>query len=117
MSSTRASATRNIAPARCSKNTSPPAGSAANPDAASTPIHENDASPSPLFVDTIFCMRRTKKSDPRKRAPMADEEDDKTLAAIDEGIRDAKAGRTAPIEEVRKRLTQWTTASSSRKER
>ena len=48
---------------------------------------------------------------------MADEEDDKTLAAIDEGIRDAKAGRTAPIEEVRKRLTQWTTASSSRKER
>jgi len=30
-----------------------------------------------------------------------------TLAAIDEGIRDAKAGRTVPAEEVRRRLPTW----------
>jgi predicted transcriptional regulator len=51
-------------------------------------------------------------------APILDDEDDETLAAIDEGILDAAAGRTVPIEEVRKLLPQWiTTASSSRKER
>jgi predicted transcriptional regulator len=46
-----------------------------------------------------------------------DEEDEETLAAVDEGIRDAQAGRTAPIEEVRKLLPKWIIASSSRKER
>ena len=46
-----------------------------------------------------------------------EQEDEEALAAIDEGIRDAEAGRTAPIEEVRKLLPQWITASSSRKER
>ena len=50
-------------------------------------------------------------------SPIVDEEDDETLAAIDEGIRDAEAGRSVPIEEVRKLLPQWITASSSRKER
>jgi predicted transcriptional regulator len=50
-------------------------------------------------------------------APILDEEDQETLAAIDEGIRDAEAGRTVPIEEVRKLSPQWITASSSRKER
>ena len=52
-------------------------------------------------------------------APILDnDEDDETLSAIDEGIRDAEAGRTLPIEEVRKLLPQWvTTASSSRKGR
>jgi len=50
-------------------------------------------------------------------APIAEEEDEETLAAIDEGIRDAEAGRAVPIEEVRKLLPQWITASSSRKER
>jgi predicted transcriptional regulator len=44
-------------------------------------------------------------------------EDEETLAAIDEGIRDAKAGRTVPIEDVRKLLPRWITASSSPKER
>jgi predicted transcriptional regulator len=44
-----------------------------------------------------------------------DQEDEETLAAIDAGIRDAEAGRTVPIEEVRKLLPQWITASSSRK--
>jgi predicted transcriptional regulator len=50
-------------------------------------------------------------------ASILDEEDEETLAAIDEGIRDAEAGRTVPIEEVRKLLPKWITASSSRKER
>jgi hypothetical protein len=30
-------------------------------------------------------------------APVVDEEDEETLAAIDEGIRCAKAGRTVPV--------------------
>ena len=46
-----------------------------------------------------------------------DDEDEATLAAIDEGIRDVKSGQTVPIEKVRNLLTQWITASSSRKER
>jgi predicted transcriptional regulator len=48
---------------------------------------------------------------------VADDEDEATLAAIDEGIRDAKAGRSVPAEEVRKLLPKWITASSTRKER
>jgi predicted transcriptional regulator len=50
-------------------------------------------------------------------APIAEEEDEETLAAIDEGVRDAEAGRAVPVEEVRKLLPQWITASSSPKER
>lgn len=44
-------------------------------------------------------------------------ESEETLSAIDEGVRDAKAGRTVPAEEVRKHLTKWITASSTRKGR
>ncbi len=44
---------------------------------------------------------------------MLDEEDEETVAAIDEGTRDAKAGRTVPAEEVRKRLPKWISASST----
>ena len=50
-------------------------------------------------------------------SPLSDEEDDETLAATDEGIRDAGAGRVVPAEEVRKLMHQWITGSSSRKER
>jgi predicted transcriptional regulator len=50
-------------------------------------------------------------------APLMDKEDEQTLAAIDEAVRDAKAGRTVPAEEVRKRLPKWITASSTRKGR
>ena len=50
-------------------------------------------------------------------APVADDEDEETLAAIDEGMRDAEAGRTVPAEEVRRLLPKWTTASSTRKRR
>jgi predicted transcriptional regulator len=49
--------------------------------------------------------------------PIDEEEDERTLAAIDEGIRDAEAGRTVPIDEVRRLLPKWITASPSRKKR
>jgi predicted transcriptional regulator len=62
-------------------------------------------------------MAKAKEFDLDKPAPVAEDEDEKTLMAIDEGIRDAKAGRTLPIEKVRKRMHKWITASSSRKER
>jgi predicted transcriptional regulator len=45
------------------------------------------------------------------------DEDTETLAAIDEGVRDAEAGRTVPAEEVRTRLTKWITSSFTRKGR
>ncbi len=49
--------------------------------------------------------------------PVIEDEDEATLAAIDAGIRDADAGRTTPIEDVRKLMETWITASSSRKRR
>ena len=62
-------------------------------------------------------MAGVNKLDLDNPAPiLEDDEDEETLAAIDEGIRDAEAGRTVPIEDIRKLLPQWiTTASSSRK--
>jgi len=62
-------------------------------------------------------MPRTKKVELEKPAPGIAEEDEETLAAIDEGIRDAKAGRTVPAEKARQLLPKWTTASSTRKGR
>ena len=40
---------------------------------------------------------------------LLDQEDHETLAAIDEGIRDAEAGRVMPSEAVRKLLPLWIT--------
>jgi len=40
------------------------------------------------------------------------EEDEKTVAAIDRGIRDADGGRVTPIEEVEKKISQWISKSS-----
>ncbi len=62
-------------------------------------------------------MAKAKKFELQSPAPMIDEEDQQTLAAIDAGIQDAKAGRTVTAEEVRKRLPKWITASSTRKGR
>ena len=62
-------------------------------------------------------MGKAKEFDFEKPAPVIDDEDEATLAAIDEGIRDAKAGRTVPMAKVRKLLPRWITASSSPKER
>lgn len=62
-------------------------------------------------------MAEAKRFDLNDPAPIVDDDEDAaTLAAIDEGIRDAEAGRTVPIDKVRRLLPQWiTTASSSRK--
>ena len=62
-------------------------------------------------------MAKVKKFDLESPAPILDEEDEETLAAIDEGIRDAEAGRTVASQDVRKLLPQWITASSTRKGR
>jgi predicted transcriptional regulator len=62
-------------------------------------------------------MAKAKKFEFEDPAPIVDDEDEQTLAAIDEGIRDAEAGRTVSGEEARKLLPQWITASSTRKER
>lgn len=60
-------------------------------------------------------MGKVKEFEFEKSLPVLDEEDEETLAAIDEGTRDADAGRTVPADEVRKLLPQWITASSTRK--
>jgi predicted transcriptional regulator len=62
-------------------------------------------------------MAKTKELELEKQPPVVDDEDEETLAAIDEGIRDVKAGRTFTPEEVRKLLPKWITASSTRKGR
>ena len=43
------------------------------------------------------------------------DEDTETLAAIDEGTKDAEAGRSVPAEDVRKHLPKWITTSFTRK--
>jgi predicted transcriptional regulator len=60
-------------------------------------------------------MATVKESDIEKPVPVTDGEDEATLAAIAEGIRDSKAGRSVPAEEVRKLLPKWITGSSTRK--
>ena len=62
-------------------------------------------------------MAKARQFDLESPAPVIEDEDEETLAAIDEGIRDADAGRTVPAEEVRKQLHTWITPSSTRKER
>lgn len=49
--------------------------------------------------------------------PMADEENEETLAAIDEGIKDAEGGRLYTVEEVRARLSRWNIKSCTPKPR
>jgi predicted transcriptional regulator len=58
-------------------------------------------------------MAKAKKFDLEDPAPILDE-DEETLAAIDEGIRDAEAGRVAPSGKAREFLPKWTTVSSTR---
>jgi predicted transcriptional regulator len=62
-------------------------------------------------------MAKANRIDFDDPAPIDEDEDEETLAAIDQGIRDAEAGRTVPIKEIRAVLRQWITASSSRKKR
>ncbi|MGD0793176.1 MAG: hypothetical protein ABR920_15525 [Terriglobales bacterium] len=51
-------------------------------------------------------MAKSKKFDLENPTPVVDDEDEETLAAIDEGMRDAEAGRTVPAEEVRRLLPE-----------
>jgi len=55
-------------------------------------------------------MAKARQFEPENAASVADEEDEKTLAAIDEGIEDAKLGRALAADEVRKLGPKWTTA-------
>jgi predicted transcriptional regulator len=55
---------------------------------------------------------------PADRFTSTDEEvevDEETLAAIDRGIKAADEGKVVPLEEVRRRMQEWYTKSSSRK--
>ena len=58
-------------------------------------------------------MANGKQFDFEKQAPLKEDKDPAALAAIDEGIRDAKAGRTISLEQVRKLLSRKTTQFSS----
>jgi predicted transcriptional regulator len=62
-------------------------------------------------------MAKAKKLDLETPTRLLDEEDEETLAAIDEGIRDVKAGRVVPAAKVREMLPKWTTTSPTRKGR
>ena len=62
-------------------------------------------------------MAKAHKFDLETPAPILDDEDEETLAAIDEGIRDADAGRVASPEKAREVLAKWTTHSATRKKR
>jgi predicted transcriptional regulator len=57
-------------------------------------------------------MAKASKLDLDNPLPI-EEEDEETLAAIDAGIRDAAAGRTVSMDQVRELLPKWITASSS----
>jgi predicted transcriptional regulator len=67
--------------------------------------------------DKMAHMGKVKDYDLERPAPVVNDEDEETLAAIDEGLRDADAGRSTTIDKVRRILPRWITASSSRKER
>ena len=49
-------------------------------------------------------MAKVSRIDFDSPTSIEEDEDEETLAAIDEGIRDVEAGRTVPIEEARKLL-------------
>ncbi|HEV2521597.1 MAG TPA: hypothetical protein VGT24_04380 [Candidatus Acidoferrales bacterium] len=52
-------------------------------------------------------MAKTKKFELDGPPLVIEDEDEMALTAIDEGIHDAKAGRTTPIEEIRKLMQKW----------
>jgi predicted transcriptional regulator len=51
------------------------------------------------------------------KSSLRGEEDAETLAAIDRGLRDVKAGRVVSEGEVRKLVQEWTSTSSTPKKR
>jgi predicted transcriptional regulator len=62
-------------------------------------------------------MAEANKFDLENPAPILDAEDEQTLTAIDEGLKDADARRVLPADKVREMLPTWITASSTRKGR
>jgi predicted transcriptional regulator len=52
-------------------------------------------------------MPEAKRFELDEPPPVMEEADQATLAAIEEGIRDAEAGRLVSSEEVRKMLPKW----------
>jgi len=62
-------------------------------------------------------MRESEQLEFDQPASAEDDEDKETLAAIDEGIRDAEAGRTATPEQARRLLSKWITESTTLKGR
>jgi hypothetical protein len=58
-------------------------------------------------------MVKAKEFEFEKEVPVIDDEDEATLASIDEGKRDAKAGRTLDLQQVRKRLSRGVCRLSS----
>jgi len=58
-------------------------------------------------------MADSKKPVVEDASSFLDEEDEATLAAIDRGIKAADEGRVVPAEEVRQRMQQWLTKSST----
>lgn len=49
--------------------------------------------------------------------PIAEDEDEATLAAIDRGIRAAEEGRVVAVEEARRRVQEWLSKSATPKTR
>lgn len=62
-------------------------------------------------------MAEPKKQDFSESAPILDEEDEATLAAIDRGMKAVEEGRVVSSDEVRRRMAEWLTKSSSLKKR
>jgi predicted transcriptional regulator len=62
-------------------------------------------------------MADANKIDFGNPAPLLEEEDEETLAAIDRGIKAADEGRVVPSSEFRRRVQEWLTRSSTPKTR
>lgn len=62
-------------------------------------------------------MPDTKRFELDEPPPAAEEVDPETLAAIEEGIRDADAGRLVSSDDVRKMIPKWITKSTTAKDR
>ncbi len=69
-----------------------------------------------FYAEGAEAQRRTERRMKTKKK-VVDEEDEATLAAIDEGIREAKAGRTIAAKQVRKLLREWTSGAARAKRR
>ena len=52
-------------------------------------------------------MAERVEADICQNSSILDEEDEATLTAIDEGIRQANDGQLIPVDEVRKLIPQW----------